>query len=106
PDPLLRVARALAGVTLHVAPFRAGSPRPLAYPLDDLVFQHHLARAGRLVVHACGLVVDGGAVLFAGASGAGKTTTARLWSRLRPGTRVLSDDRVVVDQALLAHGTP
>lgn len=106
PDRLLVVDRALTRGTLHVAPFRAGSPRPLAYPLDDLVFQHHLARAGRLVVHGCGLVVDGGAVLFAGPSGAGKTTTARLWSRRAPGTRVLSDDRVVVDRALVAHGTP
>ena len=61
------------------------------------------------MLHACGLVVDGQAVLFCGESGAGKTTTARLWSRRVRGTRVLSDDRVVVTRTgrrHRAHGTP
>lgn len=109
PDRLLYVNDARTRGRLVVPPFRAGSPRPLAYPLDDLLFQHHFARAGTLVVHACGLVVDGAAVLFCGTSGAGKTTTARLWSRLARGTQVLSDDRVVVTRAKgihRAHGTP
>jgi hypothetical protein len=68
----------------------------LAYPLDELLFQHHFARAGALVVHACAVSVQGGALLFCGRSGAGKTTMARLWRRYRPGAVVLSDDRVVV----------
>jgi hypothetical protein len=68
----------------------------LAYPLDELLFQHHLARAGALVVHACGVRVGGGALLFCGRSGAGKTTMARLWRRHRPSAVVLSDDRAVV----------
>jgi hypothetical protein len=109
PDRLLVVNRARTRATLHVAPFRAGSPRPLAYPLDDLLFQHHLAVAGRLVVHCCGLVVDGAAVVFCGHSGAGKSTTARLWSRLDPRTLVLSDDRIVLERGprgFRAHGTP
>lgn len=109
PDRVLVVDAARTRGVLHVAPFRAGSPRPLGFPLDDLLFQHHLAAAGRLVVHGCGLLVDGAAVLFAGHSGAGKSTTARLWSRLAPGTVVLSDDRVVLERTargLRAHGTP
>jgi hypothetical protein len=109
PDRLLHVDAARARGRLLVEPFRAGSPRPLAYPLDDLLFQHHLARAGELVVHACGLVTSGAAVLFCGTSGAGKTTTARLWSRHARGTRVLSDDRVVLTRrgrGHQAHGTP
>jgi hypothetical protein len=109
PDRVLLVNRARTRATLHVPPFRAGSHRPLGYPLDDLLFQHHLAGAGRLVVHCCGLVVDGAAVIFCGDSGAGKSTTARLWSRLEPRTRVLSDDRIVLvprGRAFDAHGTP
>jgi len=60
-------------------------------------------------VHACALVVDGRAALFCGRSGAGKSTTARLWRRLRPGTPVLSDDRVAIrlqGGRPIAHGTP
>jgi hypothetical protein len=109
PDRLLVVNRARTRATLHVPPFRAGSPRPLGFPLDDLLFQHHLALAGRLVVHCCGLVVDGVAVVFAGHSGAGKSTTARLWSRVDPRTVVLSDDRIVLapgPRGFRAHGTP
>ncbi|MET0553393.1 MAG: hypothetical protein ABW221_10185 [Vicinamibacteria bacterium] len=109
PDRLLFVNRARTRAVLHVPPFRAGSPRPLGFPLDDLLFQHHLAAAGRLVVHCCGLVVDGAAVVFAGHSGAGKSTTARLWSRLDRRTLVLSDDRIVLARAargFRAHGTP
>ena len=72
--------------------------RPLAlhYPLDELIFQHHLARHGGMEVHACGVAWRGRALLFCGASGAGKTTTARLWRRHRPPAEVLSDDRMVV----------
>jgi hypothetical protein len=109
PDRLLVVNRARTRATLHVPPFRAGSPRPLGFPLDDLLFQHHLAQAGRLVVHGCGLVVDGAAVLFPGHSGAGKSTTARLWKRLDRRTLVLSDDRIVLERrgrGFRAHGTP
>ena len=109
PDRLLTVDVARTRATLFTPPFRAGSPRPLAYPLDDLLVQHHFAREGELVVHACGLVVSGVAVLFCGTSGAGKTTTARLWSRRARGTRVLSDDRVVLTRdgkGHEAHGTP
>jgi energy-coupling factor transporter ATP-binding protein EcfA2 len=60
-------------------------------------------------VHACGLIVEGGAVLFCGQSGAGKSTTARLWRRHRAGTRILSDDRIAVRSRrgrFWAHGTP
>ncbi len=109
PDRLLEVDHARTRATLRVPPFRAGSPRPLAYPLDDLLFQHHLARAGELAVHACGIETSGRAVLFCGTSGAGKTTTARLWSRHARGSRVLSDDRIVLarrGRGHEAHGTP
>jgi hypothetical protein len=94
-------------------------PRPLEgarprfapdYPLDELLFQHRLARDGALQVHACGLVAAARQVaLFCGVSGAGKSTTARLWRRHRRGTRILSDDRIVLRESagrILAYGTP
>jgi len=81
----------------------------LFYPLDELLFQHHLARHGGLVVHASAVLMRGRVVLFCGQSGAGKTTTARLWRRHRRGAIVLSDDRVVLRLRrgrLWAFGTP
>ena len=79
------------------------------YPLDELLFQHRLARDGALEVHACGLFVGDRVALFIGQSGAGKSTTARLWRRHRRGTLILSDDRIVLREEggrLVAYGTP
>jgi hypothetical protein len=87
----------------------AGAPFALHYPLDELLFQHHLARHGGMEVHACGVAWEGRALLFCGQSGAGKTTTARLWRRHRPPADVLSDDRMIVRERggrLWAFGTP
>lgn len=81
----------------------------LDFPLDELLFQHRLARDGALEVHASGLLAGGGALVFCGASGAGKSTTARLWRRHRAGVRVLSDDRLVLRpgaRRVTAYGTP
>jgi len=105
------IDRALRRGTLHFPRPRRGRrpPYALAFPLDELLFQHRLAREGGFEVHACGVVVGGRAVLFCGRSGAGKSTTARLWRRHRPGTLVLSDDRIVVRAGAggyRAWGTP
>jgi hypothetical protein len=81
----------------------------LAYPIDELLFHHRLALEGHVVLHACGLSVGGGAILLCGESGAGKSTSARLWARHRPGALILSDDRIVVRRdgdELTAYGTP
>jgi hypothetical protein len=86
-----------------------GAPFALHYPLDELLFQHHLARHGGVEVHAVGVAWKGRALLFCGQSGAGKTTTARLWRRHRPPAHVLSDDRMIVrprGARLWAFGTP
>jgi hypothetical protein len=82
--------------------------RALEFPLDELLFQHRLAREGAAEVHACGILIGGKAVVFCGRSGAGKTTTARLWRRQGDVT-ILSDDRIVLREhrgSLLAFGTP
>ena len=81
----------------------------LTYPVDELLFHHRLALDGHLVLHACGLGLGRGAILLSGESGAGKSTSARLWAQKRPRTPILSDDRIVVRrdrQELTAFGTP
>jgi hypothetical protein len=111
PDRILRMKASLTRGTLHVARGKAARAAgfALAYPLDDLVFQHHLASRGAAVVHACGLLHEERALIFCGASGAGKSTTARLWKRHAPRTVVLSDDRIVLRVQrgrFWAFGTP
>ncbi len=94
---------------LHFPRIEGGPVWALDYPLDELLFQHRLAREGAVEVHACGVVWRGRAVVFCGRSGAGKSTMARLWRRHTRGTRVLSDDRVVLRRSargVRAWGTP
>lgn len=105
------IDRALRRGTLYFPPTTGGTPprSALDFPLDELLFQHRLAREGGIELHACGIRVAGQALLFCGQSGAGKTTTARLWHRHRPSATILSDDRIVVRrhlEGLRAHGTP
>jgi hypothetical protein len=107
----LLVDRSWRRGVLYIPPgIGAYARRPvLDYPVDELLFQHHTARGGAMEVHACAVVVRGEAVLLCGASGAGKTTMARLFKKHRPSTRVLSDDRVIVRPRggrLWAYGTP
>jgi signal peptidase I len=86
-----------------------GAIWPLEFPLDELIVQGLLARGRGVEVHACGVVEPSGlGLLFVGQSGAGKTTMARLWQRV-PGTRILSDDRIIVRRRggrLVMYGTP
>lgn len=82
---------------------------PLEYPLDELLITNWLALGRGIEVHACAVVDnDGSGYLFAGYSGAGKTTMARVWCK-EGGVSVLSDDRVIlrkVDDRVWMHGTP
>jgi len=95
--------------TLHFDRTKRGPHFALDYPLDELLFQHRLAREGAVEVHGCGVVWQGLTLLFCGRSGAGKSTTARLWQRHARGARLLSDDRVVLrpgPHGVRAYGTP
>lgn len=91
--------------------FDTGRPvDALEFPLDELLFLRLLAERGAVELHAAGVVAPSGrGYLFAGQSGDGKTTLARLWQELA-GAAVLSDDRVVLrrgaDGAWSMHGTP
>lgn len=68
---------------------------PLEYPLDEVLVTHLLGRGHGVELHGAGIVESNGVGrLFVGQSGAGKSTTARLW--LPDGATVLSDDRIIV----------
>jgi hypothetical protein len=87
--------------------------RALEYPLDELLITHHLSLGRGVELHGCGMVRnDGESFLFVGHSGAGKSTTARLWTEHVP-VEVLSDDRIIVrpsssvaGRSFHMHGTP
>jgi hypothetical protein len=82
---------------------------PLAYPLDELLMIHLLAQGRGVEIHSCALLdAAGRAHLFAGQSGAGKSTMARLWLG-QAGVRLISDERVVLRtdrQRIIVYGTP
>jgi hypothetical protein len=81
---------------------------PLEYPLDEVLISNLLARGRGVELHSCGVIdQQGRGHLFVGVSGAGKTTTARLWDGQASG--IVSDDRVIVrerDGAMWMFGTP
>ncbi len=81
---------------------------PLDYPLDELLMVNLLGRNRGVELHSCGVIDEAGrGHLFVGMSGAGKSTTARLWEGVSRG--VVSDDRVIVrehDGAMWMYGTP
>src|ERR1700722_5358598 len=81
-------AEAFAGTEYAIA--------PLEYPLDELLIMHRLTQEKAIELHSCGIVrPDGTGNLFVGHSGAGKSTTTRLWTE-REDVEVLSDDRIIV----------
>jgi hypothetical protein len=86
----------------------AGSPNsadPLEYPLDELLIMHRLTQERAIELHSCGIVrPDGIGNLFVGHSGAGKSTTTRLWTA-REDVEVLSDDRIIVRRDQVQRGT-
>jgi len=91
----------------------SGAPAPrsaLQFPLDEMLFQQRWARDGLLEAHSCAVRDHSGVLVFTGHSGAGKSTTARLWNHFEPGRRILSDDRVLLDPRapgpVRAFGTP
>jgi len=97
-------------ILLDCSSFRPEKPvYPLEYPLDELTLTHFLATREGVEVHACGVLVpSGGAYLFVGQSGAGKTTMARLYQKLSQ-VKLLSDDRIILrrkNNRVWMYGTP
>jgi hypothetical protein len=87
---------------------------PLEYPLDELLIMHRLTQERAIELHGVGIVgPDGASNLFIGHSGAGKSTTARLWTSLHD-VKILSDDRIIIREGkdredaseIFMYGTP
>ncbi len=92
--------------------FTARPADPMDYPLDELLIMHRLTQERAIELHGSGIVrADGTGNLFVGHSGAGKSTTTRLWAE-REEVEVLSDDRIIVrsdstgNGVMRMYGTP
>ncbi|MFH1772364.1 MAG: hypothetical protein ABH872_06070 [Candidatus Omnitrophota bacterium] len=78
------------------------------YPLDEIAIISSLSGGRGIMVHAAGIVRNNKAYLFAGASGAGKSTITSFF-RKEKNTLILSDDRIIIrnkNRRLFAYGTP
>lgn len=77
--------------------------------LQVLLIQYLARRNEGIFTHAVGVKDSGGrGLLFAGKSGCGKSTTARLWHK-HSGAKVLNDDRIIVRKIggkFLIYGSP
>lgn len=96
--------------TLYVQePEREGTPpleNPLRYPLDQVLTIHLLGAERGLLLHACGVLDGGRGYCFAGSSGRGKSTMARLWDGE---ATILNDDRIILRPTgggFWMYGTP
>jgi hypothetical protein len=78
-----------------------GGVGPDLHPLSEFLIGRVLSRKHRAEVHASGVIANGGAYLFVGHSGAGKTTISRIAELA--GATVLSDDRIIFG---MSNGRP
>jgi hypothetical protein len=77
------------------------------HPWSEFLISRLLGRDGGVLMHASASVLDGGALLFVGHSGAGKSTICEIAEQ--SGAASLSDDRTIVmirDDEPMAWGTP
>lgn len=84
---------------LENAPVRDGALELPLCPFDEVLAVHLLAGGRGLLLHACGLELDGRGLLFCGVSGEGKSTMAALWQAHEPRAVLYSDERVPVRPA-------
>ena len=84
------------------------NPFPYTYPLPEVHMIHLLSQGNGVLVHACAVKDGDRGLLFAGTSGAGKSTTAELWNS-QGNAAILSDDRVIIrkhEGKFWIYGTP
>ena len=86
--------------------FRRGESASLSFlPTDQIILSRALAKRHAFYFHAAGVVLNGKGFLFAGRSGAGKSTAVGL---LGDEATILCDDRIIVrqkTQSFQIHGT-
>ena len=81
---------------------------PVSYPLDQILMMNFLALNCGIIIHAAGWEFNNSGWIFAGKSGAGKSTITNLITKRGHG-RILSDDRMIVRKHghdFLMYGTP
>ncbi len=81
---------------------------PFYGPTMELLMMSYLGQGRGVILHSCGISMNGEGILFVGESGAGKSTIARIWGQ-RTGVEVLSDDRIIVRRKggqFWMYGTP
>lgn len=81
---------------------------PFTYPLDQIVLMNFLADHGGGLFHSAGMVYNSQGVIFAGKSGAGKSTISGQLQKFNQ-TMLLSDDRIAVRKigdSFVMFGTP
>lgn len=66
---------------------------PIDYPFGEVLYINLLAQRRGLLIHACGIDDGGKGYLFAGNSGDGKTTIAKLF---KGSGMILNDDRIII----------
>lgn len=74
-----------------------------------IMFGITTAPLGAIAIHSSVIVKDGGAILFLGESGTGKSTHTRLWRENIDGAKLLNDDSPIirlVDGVPTAFGSP
>ncbi len=84
---------------------RGGAHSLTLFPTDQILLARVFPDRGGIIVHGSGVVMGGRGLLFAGHSGAGKTTVANL---LKEHSTVLCDDRVIItrgENGFMIHGT-
>jgi hypothetical protein len=97
-----------SNLSLHSHRNQTMVTNPVRYPFDQILLMHHLASRAGILVHAAGIEINGKGYIFAGRSGAGKTTISGQFVSRAFGT-MLSDDRVIIrkiDDTFKVFGTP
>lgn len=83
-------------------------PNPLTYPLGEILMINLLSLKRGMMIHACGIKINGKGIIFAGSSGEGKSTLANLCSEEKD-VMLLNDDRIIIREMkndFLLYGTP
>jgi len=113
-EQVIFMNRDLSRITAHLLP---NKKKGYVWDIVDIIYDflqvflisYFAQRKSGIFVHAVAVKdVDGEGFLFAGKSGAGKSTTARIWHN-QSGATVLNDDRIIVRKRngrFFIYGTP
>ena len=85
------------------------NPDLLAYMDSGQIFYSGLLKYDGMMLHSSAIELEGGAYLFSGPSGVGKSTHTSLWQKEFPSARLFNDDKPAlrkIDGVWYAYGTP